>query len=70
MSRKNAAGVEVDDTASDAPASVAAAAETTPTIAASAAPVIEQQPSEGGSFTRQADGSLIRNTEGGTNANA
>jgi hypothetical protein len=62
MSRKNAAGVEVDDTASDAPAP-----ENTPTIAASAAPVTEEKPSEGGSYTRQADGSLIRNTDGGSN---
>lgn len=61
MSRKNAAGAEVDDIAPDAPATK------TTTIAASAAPETEEKPSEGGSYTRQADGSLIRNTDGGSN---
>lgn len=62
MSRKNAVGVEVDDTASDTPAT-----ETIPAIAAPAAPATEETPSEGGSYTRQPDGSLIRNTDGGRN---
>lgn len=62
MSRKTAAGVEVDDTASDT-----ATIESTPTIAAVAAPLTEETPSEGGSYTRQPDGSLIRNTDGGRN---